>query len=120
MSIMSSRNDFKDPLNILIYLLTLVAISPQLTFCDYSFPITGYLIARIGSGLRRTSDKGQRQMETCFPILKKTLAVYGLLKFFMQKKIPKDLKKQQRYSNIMTRLLRKKDLSSPMSEFLST
>ena len=25
-----------------------------------------------------------------------------------------------RYSNIMTRLLRKKDLSSPMSEYLST
>jgi subfamily B ATP-binding cassette protein MsbA len=123
-SIMSSLEMiFKDPLNILIYLLTLVAISPQLTlFVIILFPITGYLIARIGKSLRRTSDKGQRQMGDLLSNIEENISGLRIIKaFHAEENTQKHFEKSsQRYSNIMTRLLRKKDLSSPMSEFLST
>ena len=57
-SIMSSLEMlFKDPLNIIIYLATLVFISPQLTvFVVLLFPVTGLIIGVIGRSLKKSSD----------------------------------------------------------------
>ena len=54
---------FKDPLNIIIFLLSLVFISPELTiFVVILFPIAGFLIARIGKSLKKSSEKGQNKI----------------------------------------------------------
>ena len=63
-SIMSSLEMiFKDPLSIIIFLASLVLISPELTiFVIVLFPIAGFLIARIGKSLKKSSQKGQNKM----------------------------------------------------------
>ena len=45
---------FKDPVQIIIYLTALIIISPELTlFVTIMFPVTGFIIARIGKSLRK-------------------------------------------------------------------
>tara|TARA_B100001115_G_scaffold25199_1_gene18406 strand:- start:2 stop:1372 length:1371 start_codon:yes stop_codon:yes gene_type:complete len=123
-SIMSSLEMiFKDPLNIIIFLGTLIALSPQLTlFVIVLFPITGFLIARIGKSLKQSSIKGQNQMGELLSNIEENISGLRIIKAFdAEKNSQKHFEENSsRYSNIMTRLLRKKDLSSPMSEFLST
>ena len=123
-SIMSSLEMFfKDPLNIIIFLITLIIISPQLTiFVIILFPVTGFLIALIGKSLKKSSEKGQNKMGDLLSIIDENLSGLRIIKAFDAEKMihEKFEKESEDYRNIMTRLLRKKDLSSPMSEFLST
>ena len=123
-SVMSSLEMFfKDPLNIIIFLIALIIISPGLTlFVIVLFPITGFLIALIGKSLKKSSAKGQNKMGELLSIIDENLSGLRIIKAFDAEKIiqQKFEKESADYKNIMTRLLRKKDLSSPMSEFLST
>tara|TARA_B100000767_G_scaffold69259_1_gene65910 strand:+ start:3995 stop:5815 length:1821 start_codon:yes stop_codon:yes gene_type:complete len=123
-SIMSSLEMiFKDPLNIIIFLITLVALSPQLTvFVAVLFPITGFLIARIGKSLKRSSQQGQSKMGDLLSIIDENISGLRMIKAFnAQEKSQESFQKNSdQYRSVMTQLLRKKDLSSPMSEFLST
>ena len=123
-SIMSSLEMiFKDPLNIIIYLLTLIAISSKLTlFVIILFPITGIIIGLIGKSLKKSSEKGQRKMGDLLAIIDENIAGLRIIKAFnAESYINQKFKKESgNYKSIMTRLLRKKDLSSPMSELLST
>lgn len=123
-SIMSSLEMiFKDPLNIIIYLMTLIFISPQLTtFVIILFPITGLVIGVIGRSLKKSSDKGQNKMGDLLSIIDENISGLRIIKAFnAEKHINNNFENESRkYQSIMTSLLRKKDLSSPMSEFLST
>ena len=123
-SIMSSLEMiFKDPINIIIYLITLIIISPQLTiFVAILFPITGIIIGVIGKSLRRSSDKGQNKMGDLLSIIDENISGLRIIKAFnAENHINNNFEKEStEYKNIMTKLLRKKDLSSPMSEYLST
>ena len=64
-SIMSSLEMlFLDPLQIVIYLVTLVILSPKLTlFVVILFPITGIIIAKIGKSLKSSSEKSQEKLK---------------------------------------------------------
>ena len=123
-SIMSSLEMiFKDPLNIIIYLITLIIISPQLTvFVVILFPVTGIIIGVIGRSLKKSSDRGQNKMGDLLSIIDENISGLRIIKAFnAEKHINKNFEKEStEYKSIMTKLLRKKDLSSPMSEFLST
>ena len=123
-SIMSSLEMFfKDPLNIIIFLITLIIISPQLTlFVIILFPITGFIIALIGKSLKKSSEKGQNKMGKLLSIIDENLTGIRIIKAFNAEKMmhSKFKKDSSDYRDIMNKLLRKKDLSSPMSEFLST
>ncbi len=123
-SIMSSLEMiFKDPLNIIIYLATLIVISPQLTiFVVLLFPVTGLIIGVIGRSLKKSSDRGQNKMGNLLSIIDENISGLRIIKAFnAESHINKNFEKDSiEYKSIMTKLLRKKDLSSPMSEFLST
>ena len=123
-SIMSSLEMiFKDPLNIIIFLATLIVISPQLTiFVIVLFPIAGFLIARIGKSLKKSSGRGQNKMGELLSNIEENIRGLRIIKgFHAEEKIQEKFEENSDdYRHIMTKLLRKKDLSSPMSEFLST
>ena len=123
-SIMSSLEMiFKDPLNIIIYLITLIVISPQLTvFVVILLPLTGILIGVIGRSLKKSSDRGQNKMGDLLSIIDENISGLRIIKAFdAEHHINSNFERESRnYKKIMTKLLRKKDLSSPMSEFLST
>ena len=123
-SIMSSLEMiFKDPLNILIFLASLVFISPELTiFVVILFPVAGFLIARIGKSLKKSSEKGQNKIGELLSNIDENIGGLRIIKSFRAEKIIQSRfeKNSNQYREIMNRLLRKKDLSSLMSEFLST
>lgn len=123
-SIMSSLEMiFKDPLNIIIFLATLVFISPQLTlFVIILFPLAGFIIARIGKSLKKSSEKGQEKMGDLLSNIDENIGALRIIKGFgAENTIHKKFESNNdSYRHIMTKLLRKKDLSSPMSELLST
>ncbi|MAX68786.1 MAG: antibiotic ABC transporter ATP-binding protein [Flavobacteriales bacterium] len=123
-SIMSSLEMiFRDPLQIIIYLITLILISPTLTlFVIVLFPITGFLIAKVGKSLKKSSEKSQKKMGDILSVLDENIGGLRVVKLFNAEKDvhQKFNGESKKYQSLMTSLLRKKDLSSPMSEFLST
>lgn len=123
-SIMSSLEMiFRDPLQIIIYLITLIILSPQLTlFVVLLFPITGFIIAKIGKSLKKSSEKSQEKMGDILSVLDENIGGLKVIKLFNSEKNAHNKfdGESKRYQSLMTSLLRKKDMSSPMSEFLST
>ena len=123
-SIMSSLEMiFRDPLQIIIYLITLIILSPQLTlFVILLFPITGFIIAKIGKSLKKSSEKSQGKMGDILSVLDENIGGLKVIKLFNSEKNAhnKFNRESEKYQSLMTSLLRKKDMSSPMSEFLST
>tara|TARA_Y100001954_G_scaffold48405_1_gene51013 strand:+ start:2539 stop:4362 length:1824 start_codon:yes stop_codon:yes gene_type:complete len=123
-SIMSSLEMiFRDPLQIIVYLITLILISPQLTlFVVILFPITGFIIAKIGKSLKKSSVKTQEKMADILSVLDENIGGLKIIKLFdAEKNAHKKFDKESnQYKKLMTSLLRKKDMSSPISEYLST
>jgi len=123
-SVMSSLEMlFREPINIVIFLATLVFISPTLTmFALVLLPVTGIIIVQIGKSLRRTSSKGQKKMGEILSILEETISGLRIIKAFSAIDIAdqKFRENNSQLMKIMIRLFRKRDLASPLSEFLST
>jgi subfamily B ATP-binding cassette protein MsbA len=85
-------------------------------------PLTGILIGVIGRSLKKSSDRGQNKMGDLLSIIDENISGLRIIKAFdAEHHINSNFERESRnYKKIMTKLLRKKDLSSPMSEFLST
>jgi ATP-binding cassette, subfamily B, bacterial MsbA len=122
-SIMSSLEMlFRDPLAIVAYLVTLFVISPSLTlFVFVLLPVSGLLIGRIGKSLKRTSQKSQRQLGVILSIIEETISGLRIIKAFnaIEHTDQNFKKNNSKYTKLMIRLYRKKDLASPLSEFLA-
>lgn len=122
-SIMSSLEMiFRDPIAIISYLLVLVIINPMLTlFVIILLPLSAYFIGKIGRSLKSISAKSQTQLGKLLSIIEETIAGLRIIKAFnaiehSNKNFQED---NQRYSRLMIRMYRKRDLASPLSEFLS-
>jgi ATP-binding cassette, subfamily B, bacterial MsbA len=112
---------FRDPIQILSFIVTLFLISPQLTlFVLILLPLSGLFIGRIGKSLKRSSQKGQLKMGFILSVIEETLSGLRIIKAFNA--IPfanrRFQKTNQEYTRLMIRLYRKRDLASPLSEFL--
>ena len=83
-SVMSSLEMiFRDPLSILIFLITLMAMSFQLTlFALILLPFTALLISRIGKSLKRSSVKVQSRMGILLSVIEETLSGLRIIKAF--------------------------------------
>ena len=112
---------FREPLTILLFLGTMLFMSPQLSiFVFVLLPIAGLLIGQIGKSLRRTSAKSQAKMGVLLSTIEETLSGLRIIKAFTAEKFFKEKfsSLNDDYRKLMTKLFRKRDLSSPMSEFL--
>jgi subfamily B ATP-binding cassette protein MsbA len=121
-SIMSSLEMlFREPITIILYLTTMLIMSPQLTlFVMIMLPVSGLIIGQIGKSLKRTSVKGQRKMGEILSIIEETISGLRIIKAFnaigySQQKFEET---NSNYYRLMNRLYRKRDLASPLSEFL--
>ncbi len=123
-SIMSSLEMmFRDPIAIITYLVALFMISPQLTiFVLILLPVSAFVIGQIGKSLKRTSAKGQKQLGLILSIIEETLSGLRIIKAFTAINVSNEnfKKSNQRYTQLMIRLYRKRDLASPLSEILSS
>lgn len=112
---------FREPLNILVFVIMMFVISTKLTLIAFVLlPLTVLLIVSIGKSLKRSSTKRQEKMGVLLSIMDETLGGLRIIKGFnAEKKVTEHFKNEnQEYRNISTRISRKEDLASPLSEFL--
>lgn len=121
-SIMSSLEAiFREPIAIIASVVLLFFMSPSLTlFVIVLLPVSGFLIGQIGKSLRRTSDKGQKRMGFILSMIEETIGGLRIIKGFTAiNSADKKFKAlNQDYTNLMIKLYRKRDLASPLSEFM--
>ncbi|MEW5844829.1 MAG: ABC transporter ATP-binding protein [Bacteroidota bacterium] len=114
---------FRDPIIIIIHLVGLIYISPQLTlFVLLILPLTGGVIGRVGKNLRKTSFKGQTKMGIILTMIEETIGGLRVIKAFnAEKKVISRFESMNSfYSLLMKKMWRRRDLASPLSEFLGT
>ena len=112
---------FREPITMLMFLTTMVIISPQLSlFSLVLLPLSGLLIGRIGKSLRRSSSKSKEKMGILLSMMEETLGGLRIIKGFnAEKKMNGHFRNEnQQYTDISVKVYRKTDLSSPLSEFL--
>ncbi len=121
-SIMSSLEaTFREPINMILFLLTLLTMSLQLTlFVFVLLPVAGFIIARIGKGLRKKSTQQQEKMGQLLSSIEETLGGLRIIHAFtaeaFQKKKFEVINKD--HNRLMNKIGRRGDLSSPLSEFM--
>ncbi|MCB0430242.1 MAG: ABC transporter ATP-binding protein [Flavobacteriales bacterium] len=111
----------KDPLNIIFILAGLLIFSPTLTGIVFVVvPVAGIFIGYIGRSLKRTSAKTQGQLGMLISTFEETLSGIRIIKAFSaeDKMMALFLKQNNRHFQLMQRMYRKRDLASPLSEFL--
>lgn len=114
---------FRDPLLILIYLITLLTMSVHLTlFVLIMLPISGLLIGRIGRTLRKKSLKSQNKLGSMLALIEETLSGLRIIKAFnAEKPINKRFREMNNeFAHMNKRINRRRSLASPVSEFLGT
>ena len=123
-SIMSALDIlFKDPIMILVYLVTLLVISWQLTlFVLILMPVAVFCIGRIGRSLKRASTRGQEQNAEILSSIDETLLGLRVVKGFNAQD-----KLRARFDALINatratfnRINRRYYLAHPLSEFLGT
>ena len=112
---------FREPLIILGSLAFMLYISPPLTlFVFLLILFTAFVIGGIGKTLRRPSSEVQRLLGSLVSIVEEALGGLRVIKGFNAE--PYQEGKFSRINNdyrwALTRLLWRKDLASPLSEFL--
>ncbi|MCX6294994.1 MAG: ABC transporter ATP-binding protein [Bacteroidetes bacterium] len=112
---------FREPLNIVFFLILMVFMNPLLTLISFVLlPISGIVIGIIGKSLRRSSAKGKEKMGVLLSIMEETLGGLRIIKGFnAEKNISEKFRSEnQQYTDISIKMYRKGDLASPLSEFM--
>ena len=113
----------KDPTHIIIFLIGLSLINIKLTIlCFLLFPITGIIIAVIAKNLKKTSFLNQEKIAELISLIDQNISGIKIIKAFNKENFVLKIfnKENEKQKNIANKVLWKKDLSSPMSEALST
>lgn len=111
------------PFMLISTLITLFWLSPEMTlFSLLVLPVMGTMIALIGKSLKKDSHEAQHEMGNIFSIVDETLKSSKVIKIFSAEKIMDNrfMQSMQRWINSSISLGRKKELASPMSEFLGS
>ena len=112
---------FREPITIIISLVFMIAMSWQLTLIAFILlPITAIFIGKVGKSLKRNSTVEKEKSGLLLSMMDEALGGLRIIKGFnAEKTINEKFKKENdNYSNLMVRIYRRVDLSSPLSEFL--
>ncbi|HUX83595.1 MAG TPA: ABC transporter ATP-binding protein [Chitinophagaceae bacterium] len=112
---------FREPFTVLISLVVMFKISPELTILVLVFlPLTTLVIGRISKSLRKNSNIGQEKLSSILTVIDETLGGMRVIKAFNAEK-----QQQLRFTvennalfRIKNRINHKRDLASPLSEFM--
>lgn len=114
---------FKDPIIILVHLAGLLIISWNLTlFVLVLLPVSGAIIGRIGKNLKQQSGVTQQMLGNLLTTIEETLGGLRIIKAFSAEKrtYVRFQKENQEYTRLGVHISRRRDLASPLSEFLGT
>lgn len=123
-SVMSSLDMlFKNPVLILIYLITMIVLSWQLTLFVFAvLPVMGYVMGKVGKSLKRSSFEAQNKWGELMSQIEETLSGLRIIKAFnAENKISKRFYAgSDLFRRMSNRIARRQYLAHPMSEFLGT
>ena len=123
-SIMSSLDMlFKNPILIICYFATLVAISWQLTLFTLLFvPLFGWMMGAVGRKLKQNSKKAQDLWSDTMSQVEETLGGLRIIKAFCaeEKMNARFDRVNSAYRQQLMRVNMRQQLAHPMSEFLGT
>ncbi|AZA47559.1 ABC transporter ATP-binding protein [Chryseobacterium carnipullorum] len=111
------------PFMIISSLIALFLLSPQLTlFSLVVFPVMGLLISWTGKSLKKQAHYAQAELGNLFSLVDETLKSSKVIKIFNADKILKNRFNETttNWQNFAIDMSRKRELASPMSEFLGS
>ncbi|MBN1633296.1 MAG: ABC transporter ATP-binding protein [Ignavibacteria bacterium] len=112
----------KDPLLILIFLVLAISISLQLTLMSIVvFPVTIFAIVKIGSSLRRRSQRVQEKMSDIISIITETIYGAKIIRAFRAEKYRNDIfqNESEAHYKLTIKTVKTNELTSPITEVLS-
>ncbi len=112
----------REPLNIVIYLVALLMLSPQLTaFVFIMLLITGFIIGRVGKSLKKQSIEAQSVNGRLLSIADETLGGLRIIHAFNAEKFMREQfdKVNTEFFTLSKRINARRELSSPLTEFLA-
>lgn len=113
----------RNPILIAVFLTAMIYMSWSLTlFVFIMLPITGIIIGRIGRSLKRVSSKGQNKLGEILSIIEEDLSGLRIIKSFNaeEKATNRFQTENKNYQLIMNRLMWRRHLAHPASEFMGT
>ncbi len=123
-SIMSSLDMlFKNPILIIIYFGTLIAVSWKLTlFTIIVLPLMGWIMGTVGKKLKRKSLEAQNQWSGLMSQVEETLGGLRIIKAFNAeaKMDERFVNADNQYRSTISRVNTRQQMAHPMSEFLGT
>lgn len=111
----------RDPLTIILTLGYLVYLSPQLTVgILLSIPVVGFVLGRISKALKRQSNEAAIKQGESLSVLDETLNGLRIIKAFNVEDVLRGRfnKINDELLNAKNKISRRRDMASPMSEFL--
>ena len=112
---------FKEPVNILLFLISLFAMSLELSlFIILFLPLSGVLISFISKSLKKNTKSAQEYFGNLLAHLEESLNGFKLIKAYSNERLFVDKFKSinNRFVTNKVKAYRKADLASPTSEFL--
>ena len=114
---------FRDPISIVLSLVVMINMNAELTvFSLILLPLSALIIGKVGKSLKRTSSKLQMRMGELLSNVEEALSGLRIIKAFNAENST-----NQKFDSInafyrktMLRMFRKRDLASPLSEFLGS
>ena len=113
----------REPLTIILTLISMFAISAKLTlFVFILLPVSGFIISAISKKLKAKSLLAQQETGTFLSFMEETLTGLRVIKGFnAENKIENKFKASTtKFRDLMTSVIQRKTLASPMSEFLGS
>ncbi len=111
----------RDPFTIIIYLATLVFLSPQLSLLLFIFlPLIGFVIGRVSRSLKKEGSLLSIKNGISISIVDETLHGLRVIKAFNAEKLlhSKFAEVNDELYHVKNRMSYRRELASPMSEFL--
>lgn len=112
---------FREPFQLIAYLVTLFAISYKLTFVSILFiPISAIFIARLVKSLKNVASNSQSSFGVMVSNLEEALSGVKIIKAFNASSFIKQKfnAENENFSEIGRQIAKKQQLASPISEFL--
>ncbi|MCI0919794.1 ABC transporter ATP-binding protein [Sphingobacterium rhinopitheci] len=112
---------FKEPLQLIAYILFLFSISAKLTiFSMLVIPVSALFISLIVKKLKKQAIEGQESYSNMISYLDEALSGVKIIKAFNAVSFVKNRfnSESENYSNIMRRMVRRQQMGSPVSELL--
>jgi len=118
----SLRVVFRDPFKVIIIFVYLLLQDTKLTlFCLGIMPLAALSISFISKKLRKLADKSQAVLSEIVEVVNETIGGIRIVRAFSKSTFLQDKFDQSnnRYGNVLKQMAYKRDLASPLSQFVS-